>query len=969
MKKLLFLLLCIVLAQFTAVLAVSVQRPYLASAQETPHWLLVETRINSGNSPLQSTSDRRMTDTRTGQQKAFGGLTYYSITVSETVMTFQERSTTWDKGVEVKENYNYVYRFTFEKPPARLIPGETIELKASGTAIPAGASTREFSFLGMGAVDESENEGSRNLKITLGGEKTSGSIASRFTAWPMSYIRRQWIISAQGPYPGLTVEWVYEKRGLPSPAPTLQAATPTTRSSPTPTRALTTPTPVPPPTGTPGQAIEPTETPQERLERSIAQNLVDYIRLRKGIDRELQALNRRADNILYDLREAEWMLANGTAEDKTKAAADIARLKRDMAQLLADFETRVKPLTDVLKSIGEQFLDYRQRKELADTLQAYNSELNLLRLNIVLRSGNIAKFDELFPLYRNEPGIAADVYTANAFRQFMEGDMRIALESVRQALSRDSKHPMALQLLQEIELAYLARIRERVAAEMGENARLFNEKLDGHGERGMGRYLVDLLTTGVADSARAIAGYHDLVESTASINIDEAARQVAGIQLVEDLRRRGVTFEEIKGLSVERMRELVLEQYNRTITAEDARRLRDRLFGAFNNVDVNAIRRGEKTQFNIDHGKDFFDTEILQKDVADSVSRSFSAWETFLTFAPSAQLGKIANTGTAARLGLTAESTLQQSLARVFRVQELGHRIYQTRAGAALIDGLQEWNGFQTMVSEAIKNRLGEVGYEAGKTAASVFISQQVAESERLKKLKEDIEDVSDYYLGAGGTAYVSATIDTASGLFEFIGLNGEELSRGAYGRGNYDKTLQDTRQAFTKEAAVVNNPGVARAASRPRTLQEFEGQMKLQGASFPKNLAEGRDRLRNAGNGTSQANRQLYSQADQTLQQMQGVSDALSSGDRTRAQDLWNQMQSGAGQKLDTNYSVRSRGLGGLRDQLGVLDDLARSPPTPNDTIEQVMGILTKDQEYQAGTSEFLAALQTAGLKGIELK
>ena len=74
-----------------------------------------------------------------------------------------------------------------------------------------------------------------------------------------------------------------------------------------------------------------------------------------------------------------------------------------------------------------------------------------------------------------------------------------------------------------------------------------------------------------------------------------------------------------------------------------SRRRNDGIYDGFRNVDVNAIRNGDLSQYDIDVGRDYFDSEILQYNVADLVNRQFSAWDTFLTFAPSAHLGRLSN--------------------------------------------------------------------------------------------------------------------------------------------------------------------------------------------------------------------------------------------------------------------------------------------------------------------------------------
>jgi hypothetical protein len=716
------------------------------------------------------------------------------------------------------------------------------------------------------------------------------------------------------------------------------------------------------PTATPNAVDEDSETAAERVDRQIAQNLTDYLELRHRIDASLESLYRQADLILEELRLWRWDERHGTEADQETAAAEIARLQEEMAALLAEFEDLVDPLTDVLGAIEGQFAGTAQHDELLVVTGGFRSELDLLRINLVLRSGNTEQFDALFTEYSTDENIAAQVFVANAFRQLMDGDTRIALESVRRALDRDPTNATALQLRHDLELTYLGRIRDQLSRELGTNAQLFNAKLNGHGKEGVGQFLIDVFTTAPGESALAVAGYYDLLEEVAGINIDEATEQIAGIRLLEDMLQSGFALEELNDLSVERMVEIAQSHYNREITEEQARDLRDRIFDAFKNVDVDAIRRGDPTQYNVDVGRDYFDTEVLQSGGADVVLRQFSAWDTFLTFAPSAQLGRVARTGVAARLGLTSSSTLQQGLQRGLRIQELGARIYQSPTGAAAIDAIHEWRGFELMVADAIKARVGNVAYAAGSAAVSGALNELSAPAR--KALAEELRLIGDYYLGAETVGNVEATAETLSAFFNFVGANVTELERGAYGANEAAEQLAFVDAEIALDKVTIQSDGVA--AARGATLlsfDEFEEELSQGGSGLVDNLEAAADGLSLAADDPNVRRRVLADRAGETIAGMRSTAEALASGDRATAQRLWQETQAVAG-AFERSLADQSQRLSEFEQLSRELGRLATSTPNDRNFASTVAGKLSGATPSSAST--LVGALSSAGLQAV---
>ena len=721
------------------------------------------------------------------------------------------------------------------------------------------------------------------------------------------------------------------------------------------------------------------ETPRERMERVIMQNLLDYIEMYRKFEEEMKPLYSRADAIMEDLRDARWLLVHGTDDDKGRAREDIADLQDDMKDLLKETNKKAGKLEEILDDIEEEFVDYEQKQELKETLRGFQSQLNLNRINLVLRSGNTEDFDLLFQEYRADPNIADQVLVGNAFRKLMDGNIRTALESAKLALAKNGENPTAQQLLRDLEMHYLDVIRDKLAAEQSQNARLFNEKLNGHGEQGVGGFLLDVLTTGAGESMQSLAayleiyqkngiigltqagfqavaegkhpqGYYDFLQEISSLNIDEATAQIAGIQFVKTLRQNGITLSEMSSMTIPGLQDIVMKKFDgRVLSEQEAEVLRKRIWDAFKNPDVDALRKGEKTQLDVDTGKDYFDTEILEQGTSDIIMRQFSAWDTFLTFAPSAQLGNISKLGIAQRLGLKAEATLQQGLQKGLMIEELGKSLYQTRVGAAVIDATYQWNGFTEMISQAVKKRIGDVAYSLGPMAIQAVINDWTAPEREA--LAEELQRISDYYLGAETTANVQATVDTMGSFFGFIGANREALLRGAYGVEDLEKAKDQIEDELKRRQAMANNVGVAEVSRRPVDFADFESRVARGGETYVKGLSDARDRIRGAADSPIDRRGMIAAQGEEALEQMEEAARALQHGDRAGAEQIFTRMQSGAGRNFDFAHQESLRKLGGATDMMRLITALESSSPTDRDfAIEAVKHLMSSTSETSSG-------------------
>ena len=126
---------------------------------------------------------------------------------------------------------------------------------------------------------------------------------------------------------------------------------------------------------------ETSESPRDRVRRSMAQNLADY-----GFDRQrfLKSLGAdengqispgsifaQADIFFAQLRDARWRAENDLEEFRDQARADVARLEGEIRQLLDSFRARAHGLRDALDAMEKGFVGDADYGEFLETVNAY----------------------------------------------------------------------------------------------------------------------------------------------------------------------------------------------------------------------------------------------------------------------------------------------------------------------------------------------------------------------------------------------------------------------------------------------------------------------------------------------------------------------------------------------------------------------------------------------------------------------
>jgi len=210
---------------FLAALLALLMLPRAAPAQEETRWVLVETNVNPAGAPTEFVVG---TTPNYYESPRFDG-TYERYTVSPALLgnnsrSVERESVFWDVTIS----------FTIDPPPPVLIPGETVTLRASGTASGFYADAwnpfEQFEFWAEGA--DLEGEAYMAVGINPDLARTSGAVAPTFVVpEPRSEEAEIHIVAGMWNCAACSVVWVYRPEIADPPDTTSSTTTSTTTTA------------------------------------------------------------------------------------------------------------------------------------------------------------------------------------------------------------------------------------------------------------------------------------------------------------------------------------------------------------------------------------------------------------------------------------------------------------------------------------------------------------------------------------------------------------------------------------------------------------------------------------------------------------------------------------------------------------------------------------------------------------------
>lgn len=421
---------------------------------------------------------------------------------------------------------------------------------------------------------------------------------------------------------------------------------------------------------------------------------------------------------------------------------------------------------------------------------------------------------------------------------------RAALRALRAAAETeffDINSAQADQLLRSLEVGYLQAIAGKSVGEAAGIRRKFRRRMGSHGEEGFFGYLKDVFTTGVGESMAALGdtlekryeehgvgpigsarviidavtgkpvagdgGKHEAMARFTGTVAEEAAAQQIGLMLItrfrdpewmprpkgsfswESFRRKrdrdmpAMSLHDIKNMSLQDVIAKSKEIFGRDIAPAEAMRMRAAMHLAFQNPDVKRLLEDSVEQLDVDTGKAYEDSEILDMTVGDWIGDAVNVQNVLLFAGPSAVVsagGKAAGVGYWGVAGGRAPVdliTAKEAFTAAVRLPEIVEKLNESKIGSAVIQKFMQYHKSTGFVGHRAADFLvqfyaSEAAGAAGRGAAAFFGGDKETQ-ERLGRAAELLADAV--------TALGVGDYDTMADLIEekaFTGRDAQKIAR-----------------------------------------------------------------------------------------------------------------------------------------------------------------------------------------------
>ena len=419
---------------------------------------------------------------------------------------------------------------------------------------------------------------------------------------------------------------------------------------------------------------------------------------------------------------------------------------RELRDELADYtKTRDKALTDGLKMyLNERIfqastevaeLEAEQRKLMVNAMgrwqetlgnldakiaesedfPAFQSALRNLRESVVqkqslselevLLSGGLsqefrAKANQAVAAH---PALESPVLMLKVADLVERGQGREALYAARLGQERFPDNPAFNLCAEEMETSYLRMISAKAAGDGAEIHRAWN----GYAGTVTDSYVREFFFGGLTKPLQYFTGQADALETLHGNATDRAVMEHNGIEVILRLRAKGLSFDEIRGLSSEQLRQRAGELFGDQVdlSAESARGLSLALRAAFRNDDVQRVLTQNKQQFDVDLGRSYYGAEEYDSGILEYAVDAVNVKNVILFFGPSAvvsygarQPGMMAQL--AQRMGApeklaqafspgTGAVTVREWIGARPTMQAMAAALGRTRGGKAALQGLE----------------------------------------------------------------------------------------------------------------------------------------------------------------------------------------------------------------------------------------------------------------------------------------
>ena len=366
----------------------------------------------------------------------------------------------------------------------------------------------------------------------------------------------------------------------------------------------------------------------------------------KGVKEDIDRLSKR----INALKSSFKVLAQDSAENKDALDELLERIKVSQDEL----EEKTRLQTDMIKSIDKEYaillkkldkdismtIDDDVRGVLEDKRKSILDNARYAKVNAYFHSGNDAEFEKIAQKMRlgTDSDIVSKISLLTGLKKLERGMPQSALHDFKSAMVEDPDNPVARDLTNKIETAYLDSIETKLMAEMQGDAKAY-EKSNQVGKDGAFNYAGDLLTTGIGSSTGALFGYEEAKALESDILQTEVSKQIAGIQITKALMGSGMTLKEVKALKTPEEFQELAKTYGKEITAEQAKKYREMVHQAHANPDVEKISDNSLMPLQVDSRRSYYKNNY-NKEFVTQVLDVVNVKNVIVTLGPSAVFTK-----------------------------------------------------------------------------------------------------------------------------------------------------------------------------------------------------------------------------------------------------------------------------------------------------------------------------------------
>ena len=405
-----------------------------------------------------------------------------------------------------------------------------------------------------------------------------------------------------------------------------------------------------------------------------------------------------------DLRETIGIVerSGGGTETWRELLADV---ERDIAELEEERDRRLRRAADEWNLLSQKLENvqgtWKDDPEISRDLEGFWTHLRkraqVSELELLLAAGKTEEFQRKLPAALRDPDLNARAMELRALDLVDRGRMAESLYALRLGKKRHAESATIEHLLKGVEVAYLKQIAAKAT---GDGARLhaqwnaFAGEDDDHGL--VWHFFFDSLQ----NTWRWGTGKLDRLEEVHARGVNRAAMEHNGIELMLRLRRRGMSFDEIRNLYPEKLGKLLAEiaPERGTPGSNIVENFSIALEMAFENEDVKRLLSDDKSLMQIDTTRSYYSSqEDFENGWIESGLDLVSAKNALLILGPFTKLGSLPGmmARVASRFGVVSPDkialaeqagslTMQEWVyARPF-MQTAAKRIAQSRAGGVL---------------------------------------------------------------------------------------------------------------------------------------------------------------------------------------------------------------------------------------------------------------------------------------------